>query len=93
MTIYAINFNRRAGFVIKIAVAMRVLTEVTVDAVHSLFQVNVVEMNRFPKLVRIISCNLVASGDSHAMVGCFAKFSNVIERETYSTPKGNQIAV
>ena len=54
MTIFAGDLDRRARFVIEIAVAVRVLPEVTVDAVHSLFEMNVVEMNGLLKLVRIV---------------------------------------
>ena len=60
VTVFAGDLDRRARFVVEIAVAVRVLTEVTIDAVHSLFEMNVVEMNGLLELVRIVRRNQVA---------------------------------
>jgi len=42
MTILATDLDSSARFVVEIAIAVRVLAEVTVDAVHSLVEMNVV---------------------------------------------------
>ena len=42
MTIFASDLDRRARLVVEIAVAVRVLPEVAVDAVHPFFEMNVV---------------------------------------------------
>jgi hypothetical protein len=46
VTIFARDLDRRARLVVEIAVAVRVLAEMTIDAVHAAFEMNVVEMHR-----------------------------------------------
>ena len=62
MTVFASDLNRRARFVVKIAVAVRILAEVAVDAVHSLFKMNVVEVDGFLELVGIVRCDQIVFG-------------------------------
>ena len=62
MTIFASDLDRGARLVVKIAVAVRVLAEVAVDAMHSLFEMNVVEVDRLLKLVRIVGRNRLLFG-------------------------------
>ena len=43
-----------ARLIVEIAVAMRVLLKMTIDAMHSLFQVNVLKVNSLVELLRIV---------------------------------------
>ena len=54
MTVDTTNLNRRARFVVKHSVAMRVLAKVTINAVHPFFEMNVVEMNGLSEAIRIV---------------------------------------
>src|SRR5215204_5760817 len=60
MTIFARDLDRGARLVIKIAVAVRVLTEMTIDAVHSAFEMNVAEVHSLAELCRIVRRDNVA---------------------------------
>src|SRR5688572_19973443 len=60
MTILAGNLNRRPRFIVEITIAVGVLAEMAIHAMHSLFQVNVVQMDALLKLVRIIKRDNVA---------------------------------
>ena len=53
-TIDATHLNRRARFVVKDSVAVRVLAKVTVNAVHPFFKMDVVEMHSLPEAIRIV---------------------------------------
>src|SRR5258708_38456847 len=57
MTIDAVNLDRRARFVVENAVAVRVFLEMTVNTVHPFLKMNVVEMDRFLKSIRIVRRN------------------------------------
>ena len=59
MTVFARDLDRRA-LVVEIAVAVRVLAEVAIDAVHAAFEMNVVEMHRLAELRRIVRRDDVA---------------------------------
>src|SRR5260370_31238790 len=54
MTINAADLNRGARFVIDYSVAVRVLPEMTIDAMHPLLEMDVVEVNRFLESIRIL---------------------------------------
>ena len=54
MAIHAIHFHRVARLAVKIAVAVIVLREMAILAVHAFFEVNVAEMNRFLELVLVV---------------------------------------
>src|ERR1041384_8878 len=54
VTIYAIDFYRVADLAIELAVAVIVLLEMTIYAVHSFLEVNVLQVNRQPFVRRII---------------------------------------
>ncbi len=60
MTVFTRDLDRGAWLVVKIAVAVRVLAEVAIDAVHAAFGVNVVEMHRLAELQRIVRRDDVA---------------------------------
>src|SRR5713226_1485151 len=53
MTIDAAYFNSSARFVVEHTVAVRVLPEMTVNAVHPFFEMNVVEMDGLAESIRI----------------------------------------
>jgi len=42
MTIFATDLNSGTRFVVKIAVSVRILTEVTINAMHSFVEMNIV---------------------------------------------------
>ena len=42
MTIFATDFDSGTRFVVEIAIAVRILTEVTVNAVHALVEMNII---------------------------------------------------
>src|ERR1700745_3252008 len=54
MTVFARDLDRSAWFVVEISVAMRILPEMAINAMHAAFEMDVVEMNRFFELRRII---------------------------------------
>ena len=60
MTIEAVNFDRGAGFTIDFSVAVIVLCEVAIVALHSFFEVDVGEVNGFAETVRIVEGDLLA---------------------------------
>jgi hypothetical protein len=62
VTINAINFDCVSWLSIKLPVTMSVLHEVAIDAMHSLFQVNVCQVNRLAELVRIVKRNNIPFG-------------------------------
>src|SRR4029077_10243777 len=57
MTIDAVNLNRVPCLAVEFAVAMAVLLEVTVDAVHAFLKVNVFQVHGFLELFRIFERN------------------------------------
>ena len=59
VTIDAIDFDRVAGFAVELAVAVAVLLEVAVDAVHPFFQMDVFEVHRFLELIGIVERDLL----------------------------------
>ena len=62
VTVFARDLDRRARLVVEIAVAVRVLAEVAIDAVHARARMNVVEMHRLAELRRIVRRDDVAVG-------------------------------
>src|SRR5208282_3003689 len=54
VTIHAINFHGGARFTVNFAVAVIVLGEVTIGALHTFFQMNVGQMHGFLEALRII---------------------------------------
>src|SRR5580658_1001921 len=62
MAIHAIDFNGVACFSIQFSVAVAVLLEMAVDAMHSLFQMDVLQVDGFFELLRIVERNLVSLG-------------------------------
>ena len=60
MTIDTIDFDRGARLAINLSVAVIVLTEVAINALHSLLEVNVGEMNGFAETLGIIEADLPA---------------------------------
>ncbi len=59
VAIDAINLDGVARFSVEFAVAVAVLLEVAVDAVHSFFQMDVFEVHRLPELVGIVKRDLL----------------------------------
>ena len=57
VAIHAIDLDGVTRFSVEFAVAVAVLLEVAVDAVHSLFQMDVFEVHRLPELVGIVERN------------------------------------
>src|SRR5712691_9533016 len=57
MAIHAVYFNSRSRFVIEHTVAMRVLPEMTIDAVHAFLKMNVVEVHCLLESIRIVGRN------------------------------------
>src|SRR5438876_11283200 len=62
MTIYAGNLNRGTRLVVKNSITMCVLPEMAVNAVHSFFEMNVVEVHRLLEAVGIVRRNNVIVG-------------------------------
>ena len=60
MTIDAIDFDSGARLAVDFPVAMIVLREVAIVALHPLFKMNVREVHRFSKAVGIIEGDLLA---------------------------------
>ena len=60
MTIDAINFNRSPRFAIDFPVAVIVLREMAVGALHTFFKMNIREVDSFLKALRIIEGDLFA---------------------------------
>src|ERR1043165_8045248 len=60
VAVFTRNLDRRARFVVEIAVAVRVLAEVTINAVHAALGVNVVEMHGLAELRGILRRDDVA---------------------------------
>src|SRR5437660_3119683 len=60
MAIDAVNFHGGARLAIKFSITVIVLTEVAIDAVHSFFQVNVRQMNRFAESIWIVKVDFLA---------------------------------
>ena len=54
VTIIAADLDRRARFVVENAVAVRVLPEVAVDAVHPFLEMDVVQVDGLLELVGIV---------------------------------------
>src|SRR6266446_277331 len=54
VTVDAANLNRRSGLVVKDAVTMGVISRMTVNAVHSFLEMNVIEMDCFRESIRIV---------------------------------------
>src|SRR5271155_1043063 len=59
MAIHAINFNGVARFSVEFSIAVTVLFEMAVNTMHSLFQMDVLQVDSLFELVRIIERNLV----------------------------------
>src|SRR5258707_15441728 len=59
VAIDAVNFHGGAGFTINFPVAVIILAEVAIAALHSLFQVDVREMNGFAEFFWIVESNLL----------------------------------
>ena len=57
MAIDAADLDRRARLVVKNAVAVRVLAEMAIDALHTFFEMNVVQVNRLLEPIRIVRRN------------------------------------
>src|SRR5947207_14464200 len=57
MTVNTSDLNRSARLVVKHSVAVRVLTKVTINAVHPFFEMDIVEMDRFSESIRIVRRN------------------------------------
>jgi hypothetical protein len=64
MTIFTRDLDRGAWLVVEIAIAVRILTEVTIDAVHPTFGVNVVKMHGLAELRRIVGRDQIACASS-----------------------------
>src|SRR5687768_506028 len=62
VAILACDLNRGTRFVVEIPVAVRVLAEVTIDAMHAAFKMDVAEMNRLAELRGIVSRHDVSAG-------------------------------
>ena len=54
MTVFTTNLNSSARLVVEVAIAMDILAKMTVNTMHALFEVNVLEMDCFTKLQRIV---------------------------------------
>ena len=61
VAIDAIDFDGIARFSVEFAVAVTVLLEVAVDAVHPFFQMDVLEVHRLPEFVGIVERNRLSS--------------------------------
>src|SRR6266404_3419905 len=59
MAIDAVNFHGGARLAIKFSITVIVLTEVAIDALHSFFQVNVRQMNRFAESFWIVEVDFL----------------------------------
>src|ERR1700734_462559 len=55
MAIHAVEFGSRPRFAVELSITMVVLFEMAIHAVHSLLQMNVCQMDRFPKFIRVVS--------------------------------------
>ena len=62
MTVLTGDLNRRAWLVVEIAVAVGVLTEVTIDAMHSFFEMDIVEVHGLAKFVGVVGGNYFSLG-------------------------------
>src|SRR5208283_4190184 len=62
MAIHAIDFNGVACFSVQFPVAVTVLLKVTVNAVHSFFQVDIFQVYSLLELVRIVKGDLLVAG-------------------------------
>ena len=62
MAIHAIDFDCVSRFSIQFSVAVTVLDKVAVDAMHSLFQMDVLQVNSFLELIRIAERNVIVIG-------------------------------
>ena len=51
------DLNRHAGFTVELAVAVVVLLEMAIDAVHAAFRVNVLQMDGFVPFFRVPGWN------------------------------------
>ncbi len=60
MAIHAIDFHGVARFTVQIAVAVVVLPEMAIDAVHAFLEMNVAELDRFLEFVLVVVRNHVA---------------------------------
>src|ERR1022692_4112718 len=60
MAIHAIDFDGVARFSIQFPVAVTVLLEMAIDAMHSLFQMDILQMDSLLEFLRILKGNLVA---------------------------------
>ncbi len=54
MAIHAVDLHRVSGLTVEFAVAVAVLLEMTIDAVHALFQMDVFQVHRLAKLFGIV---------------------------------------
>src|SRR5437762_3263103 len=54
MTIDTVDFNCPTRLVIEATVAMRVLSKMTVDTMHALLGMNVIQMDGFVELISIV---------------------------------------
>ena len=62
MTVDAVDLYGVPGFSVELAVAVTVLLEVAVDAVHTFFEMNVFEVYGFPEFVRDRRTTLACPG-------------------------------
>jgi len=60
VAIEAVNFDRGTGFTVDFSVAVIVLREVAIAALHSFFEVDVGEVHGFAETVRIVKGDLPA---------------------------------
>src|SRR5216683_7792516 len=60
MAVDTIYLDRSTRFAIKLSVAVIVLAEMTIGALHSFFEMNVREVDGFAKALGIVKCDLPA---------------------------------
>ena len=59
VTIHAVDLDRVPGLSIQFSIAVTVLLKVAIDAMHSLFQMNIFQVHSLREFVRIIERNLL----------------------------------
>ena len=57
MAVRAINLDRRPRLAIEHAVAVNVLFEMAINAMHALFEVNVFKVDRLVETLRVVECD------------------------------------
>ena len=62
VAIHAVDLHRVARLAVELAIAVAVLLEVTVDAVHALFQMDIFQVHCLPKLVGIVEGDRLVVG-------------------------------